>query len=122
MPPSVATAIAEGHLDPVTMEAFDCFLSPGYQKDHVATQPSRRPKKSEITLVSKADTGFIVFSSRKTSEKVISGKYFIYILILYFSLTARNFAFVWKILTCNCTCINHNILLWMYYYPLSCCF
>ena len=74
IPPSVATAIAEGRLDPVSMEAFNCFPSSGYHQDPVAIQTSNRPLKPEITIVSREETGFIVFSC-KTAEKEITGKF-----------------------------------------------
>ncbi|TXG50831.1 hypothetical protein EZV62_023355 [Acer yangbiense] len=55
IPPSVATAIAEGRLDPVSMEAFNCFPSSGYHQDPVAIQTSSRPQKPEITIVSREE-------------------------------------------------------------------
>ncbi|KAK0586409.1 hypothetical protein LWI29_006464 [Acer saccharum] len=75
IPPSVATAIAEGRLDPVSMEAFNCFPRSGYHQDPVAVQTSSRPQKPEITIVSGEETGFIVFSSRKTTENEITGNH-----------------------------------------------
>ncbi|KAL5748814.1 hypothetical protein ACOSQ2_026111 [Xanthoceras sorbifolium] len=72
IPPSVATAIAEGHLDPVSMEAFNCFPSSGYHQDLVAIQTSSRLQKPEITIVSREETGFIVFSPCKTTKKEIT--------------------------------------------------
>ena len=62
IPPSVATAIAEGRLDPVSMEDFNCFPSYGYNQDPVAIQSSSRHQKPEITIVSGEETGFLVFS------------------------------------------------------------
>ncbi|KAK2664481.1 hypothetical protein Ddye_003055 [Dipteronia dyeriana] len=56
IPPSVATAIAEGRLDPVSMEAFNCFPSSGYHQDPVSIQTSSRPQKPEITIVSREET------------------------------------------------------------------
>ncbi|KAK4843352.1 hypothetical protein QYF36_007143 [Acer negundo] len=56
IPPSVATAIAEGRLDPVSMEAFNCFPSSGYHQDPVAIQASSRLQKPEITIVSREET------------------------------------------------------------------
>ncbi|KAK0587864.1 hypothetical protein LWI29_030175 [Acer saccharum] len=56
IPPSVATAIAEGRLDPVSMEAFNCFPSSGYHQDPAAIQASSRLQKPEITLVSGEET------------------------------------------------------------------
>ncbi|KAK1565357.1 hypothetical protein Q3G72_024771 [Acer saccharum] len=75
IPPSVATAIAEGRLDPVSMEAFNCFPRSRYLQDPVAVQTSSRPQKTEITIVSGEETGFIVFSSRKTTENEITGNH-----------------------------------------------
>ncbi|KAK2648014.1 hypothetical protein Ddye_015503 [Dipteronia dyeriana] len=72
IPPSVATAIAEGHLDPISMEAFNCFPNSGYHQDPVAIKTCSRLQRPEITIVSGEETGFIVFSSRKTSEKEIT--------------------------------------------------
>ncbi|KAK3225205.1 hypothetical protein Dsin_005067 [Dipteronia sinensis] len=76
IPPSVATSIAEGRLDPVSMEAFNCFPSSGYHHDPVAIQASSRLQKPEITIVSGEEAGFIVFSSHKIAEKEITGKFF----------------------------------------------
>ncbi|TXG51368.1 hypothetical protein EZV62_023892 [Acer yangbiense] len=56
IPPSVATAIAEGRLDPVSMEAFNCFPSSGYHQDPIAIQASSRLQKPEITILSREET------------------------------------------------------------------
>ncbi|KAJ0048454.1 hypothetical protein Pint_17004 [Pistacia integerrima] len=71
IPPSVASAIAEGHLDPVNMEAFNCSPNSEYHHGHAAIQTSKKLQKPEITT----ETGFMVFSSQKTTEE-ITGKFF----------------------------------------------
>ncbi|KAL3570782.1 hypothetical protein D5086_028031 [Populus alba] len=51
IPPSVVTAIAEGNLDPTTMEAFACFRSPGRLPDPIFIQnPSQLQKPKAKTL------------------------------------------------------------------------
>lgn len=71
IPPSVAAAIAEGHLDPVNMEAFNCSPNSEYHHGHAAIQTSKKLQKPKNTL----ETGFMVISSQKTMEK-ITGKFF----------------------------------------------
>ncbi|XP_031259371.1 exonuclease 1 [Pistacia vera] len=66
IPPSVAAAIAEGHLDPVNMEAFNCSPNSEYRHGHAAIQTSKKLQKPEITT----ETGFMVFSSQKTMEEI----------------------------------------------------
>lgn len=71
MPPSVAAAIAEGHLDPVSIEAFDCSPNTEYHHGHAAIQTSNKPRKPRI----KIETRFMVFSFQKTMEE-ITDKFF----------------------------------------------
>lgn len=75
MPPSVATAIAEGNLDPISMEAFDHFKSSGCHPDPIVIQTSCQLSRSEAAVVSTQESCFTVFSSHKTREHVIAGKF-----------------------------------------------
>ena len=83
MPPSVATAIAQGNLDPISMEAFNHFPSSGCQPDPVVIQTScqlPRPKaqfpRPKAAVLSTQKSCFTVFSSHKTTEHEIAGKFF----------------------------------------------
>ncbi|GAB4860991.1 hypothetical protein Ancab_036151 [Ancistrocladus abbreviatus] len=71
IPPSVAAAIAEGKLDPTTMEAYDhcspCSISP---PNRVVIQSSE--KIDEADSVTTIKSCFTVYSSRKTKEQNIS--------------------------------------------------
>lgn len=60
LPPSVATAIAEGKLNPMNMEAFDYFPS---SECHLGLIVMQNPRKPE-------------FTSHITGEKDIAGKLF----------------------------------------------
>ncbi|KAA3455745.1 exonuclease 1 [Gossypium australe] len=67
IPPSVAVAIAEGKLNPTTMEAFDCNN----------IEPAKFQNSVETTDNSRQASCFMVFSSHKTGEKRKTGnKYF----------------------------------------------
>ncbi|TYH01565.1 hypothetical protein ES288_A09G068800v1 [Gossypium darwinii] len=63
IPPSVAVAIAEGKLDPTTMEAFDCNN----------IEPAKFQNSVETTDNSRQASCFVVFSSHKTREKRKTG-------------------------------------------------
>ncbi|KAJ4713497.1 exonuclease 1 [Melia azedarach] len=69
IPPSVATAIAEGRLDPVSMEAFNCFPTSGEHQSSIVKRTSSRLHKPEISMESKEEAGFMVFASHKAIEK-----------------------------------------------------
>lgn len=79
MPPSVATAIAQGNLDPISMEAFNHFPSSGCHPDPVVIQTScqlPRPKaqfpRPKAAVLSTQKSCFTVFSSHKTTEHEIA--------------------------------------------------
>ncbi|XP_065634834.1 exonuclease 1 [Quercus suber] len=74
MPPSVATAIAEGNLDPISMEAFDHFVSSGCHPDPIVIQTSCQLSRPEAAVVSTQESCFTVFSSHKTREHDIAEK------------------------------------------------
>lgn len=67
MPSSIATAIAEGKLDPCTMEAFDHF--PSAESNLYLKNPTRAcvklPSKEPIASPSGKEGGFVAISSRK---------------------------------------------------------
>lgn len=73
LPPSVATAIAEGKLNPMNMEAFDYFPS---SECHLGLIVMQNPRKPEFTVVSREKTCFLELSSHITGEKDIAGKLF----------------------------------------------
>jgi exonuclease-1 len=63
MPPSIATAIAEGNLDPISMEAFDHFPSSRCHPDPVVVQTSDQLPSPQAVAVSTQESCFAVFSS-----------------------------------------------------------
>ncbi|XP_020533793.1 exonuclease 1 isoform X1 [Jatropha curcas] len=73
LPPSVATAIAEGNLNPSNMEAFDYFPSSECQPDPIVIQNPCMLQKDESTVVSRRKGCFISISSRKAREKDTTG-------------------------------------------------
>ncbi|WKA08033.1 hypothetical protein VitviT2T_025795 [Vitis vinifera] len=72
IPPSIATAIAEGNLDPVTMEAFDHFSSHESQPEPTVTQTSNEIVKPEATAQSTEESCFTIFSSHETREERVT--------------------------------------------------
>lgn len=76
MPSSIAVSIAEGHLDPISMEAFDHFPSSGSHSDPVVIQSSGQLPSLEAPVVSTQESCFTVFSSHKSRETDIAGKSF----------------------------------------------
>ncbi|KAF3437202.1 hypothetical protein FNV43_RR19955 [Rhamnella rubrinervis] len=69
IPPSVATAIAEGNMDPISMETFDCSPSPRYDSVPIRIQRSGRLPRVEAAATSARNSCFVAFSSQKTREK-----------------------------------------------------
>ncbi|KAL8042484.1 hypothetical protein ABFX02_09G054200 [Erythranthe guttata] len=67
--PSIAIAIAEGNLDPCTMEAFDQFLQPG----HVSFHRERFSREEKTSTESTQEGSFTIVSRHKTSKKRIRG-------------------------------------------------
>ena len=76
MPQSVAIAIAEGNLDPISMEAFDHSPSARFCSNPVRIETSGRIPRVEAPLVTVKESCFVAFSSQKSKEKnsVITGK------------------------------------------------
>ncbi|KAJ9676858.1 hypothetical protein PVL29_022054 [Vitis rotundifolia] len=72
IPPSIATAIAEGNLDPVTMEAFDHFSSHESHLEPTVTQTSNEIVKPEATAESTEESCFTIFSSHETREERVT--------------------------------------------------
>lgn len=75
MPPSIATAIAEGNLDPISMEAFNHFPSSRCYPDPVVIQTSDQLPRSKAAAVSTQESCFTVFSSHRNREIDIAGKF-----------------------------------------------
>ncbi|KAK6261410.1 hypothetical protein QUC31_007226 [Theobroma cacao] len=71
--PSVAIAIAEGILDPTTMEAFDSMPTPGNHPVPTEFQASGKRQLLETADISRQESCFLVFSSHKTREKNKTG-------------------------------------------------
>ncbi|GLT37436.1 hypothetical protein SLA2020_117540 [Shorea laevis] len=71
IPPSVASAIAKGNVDPTNMVAFDCSPTSVYHADPAINQPSGRMEEPETAVLSlpRRESPFLVFSSDKTREK-----------------------------------------------------
>ena len=74
IPPSMAIAIAEGKLDPITMEAFDHFPSHESHLELTVTQASKEIGKPEVTAESADESCFTIFSSHETREESVTGK------------------------------------------------
>lgn len=73
VPPSIATAIAEGNLDPISMEAFDRFPSSKCHPGPVKIQTSGQVPRVEAPVVSARESCFVVFS-QKSRENDNTGK------------------------------------------------
>lgn len=74
--PSIAVAIAEGNLDPCTMEAFDHFPQPGYkQKLSFPDSASQLSTQGEATGPMQEGC-FTVVSCHKIVKKRIRGQCF----------------------------------------------
>ncbi|KAH7528610.1 hypothetical protein FEM48_Zijuj05G0090200 [Ziziphus jujuba var. spinosa] len=74
IPPSVAIAIAEGNMDPISMEAFDCSPTPRCHTDPVRIQASGRLPRVEAASVPARDGCFVAFSSQKPRGNSNTGK------------------------------------------------
>ncbi|XP_010249407.1 PREDICTED: exonuclease 1 isoform X1 [Nelumbo nucifera] len=64
IPPSIATAIAEGHLNPITMQAFDHCPNAESLLDPIIIQTSDRCLGDEDQVLSKQESCFTVFSCK----------------------------------------------------------
>ncbi|KAL5545032.1 hypothetical protein UlMin_008816 [Ulmus minor] len=71
IPPSMATAIAEGKVDPISLEAFDSSPSSRYHThpEPIRIQTSGRLPRVEAAKVSAKEGCFLAFSSPKIIEK-----------------------------------------------------
>jgi exonuclease-1 len=75
MPRSIATAIAEGNLDPISMEAFDHFPSSRCHPHPVVIQTSDQLPSPQAAAVSTQESCFAVFPSHTNREIDITGKF-----------------------------------------------
>ncbi|CAL2262379.1 unnamed protein product [Prunus armeniaca] len=73
MPPSVATAIAEGNLDPINMKAFDHFPASRHHQEPIKSQNIGQIQRPETALVSAEDSCFVSFPSHKSRGKDSTG-------------------------------------------------
>lgn len=75
IPPSVAIAIAEGNVDPISMEAFDRYSSSRRLQDPpVKIQTSGRLPRVEALEESARESCFAAFSNQKGRETDVTGK------------------------------------------------
>lgn len=74
MPPSIAASIAEGRLNPITMEAFDYFPSNECRQDPMRIKNTVRLPRPEAAEVSAKESCFMVFAC-KDNERLIPGKF-----------------------------------------------
>ncbi|XP_062117972.1 exonuclease 1 [Humulus lupulus] len=68
VPPSIATAIAEGKLDPISMEAFDRFPSSKCHSGPVRIQTSGQLPRIEAPMVSARESCFVTFSKKARQD------------------------------------------------------
>ncbi|XP_068307608.1 exonuclease 1 [Pyrus communis] len=68
MPSSVATAIAEGKLDPINMEAFDHFPAPRHHPDPIKNRNSDQTQRTATAVVSAEVSCFVSFPSLKSQK------------------------------------------------------
>ncbi|XP_034216747.1 exonuclease 1 [Prunus dulcis] len=73
MPPSVATAIAEGNLDPINMKAFDHFPASRHHQEPIKSQNIGQIQRPETAVVAAEDSCFVSFSSHKSRRKDSTG-------------------------------------------------
>lgn len=72
--PSIAVAIAEGNLDPCTMEAFNHFPQSGYKHSLSFTDSASQLSTQEEATGSMQEGCFTVVSCHKTVKKRIRGQ------------------------------------------------
>lgn len=72
MPPSIAVSIAEGRLNPITMEAFNYFSSEECRQDLKQIKNNERLPRTEAVEVFGKDSCFMVFVG-KDRERHIPG-------------------------------------------------
>ncbi|XP_020419893.1 exonuclease 1 isoform X2 [Prunus persica] len=73
MPPSVATAIAEGNLDPINMKAFDHFPASRHHQEPIKSQNIGQIQRPETAVVAAEDSCFVSFPSHKSRRKDSTG-------------------------------------------------
>lgn len=74
VPPSIASAIAEGHIDPITMEAFDYFPATKFHADTIKTNASDHLPQPKVQMVLKQQSCFTIFAAQKSEHEKITGK------------------------------------------------
>ncbi|XXG74235.1 hypothetical protein AAC387_Pa07g3009 [Persea americana] len=72
VPPSIASAIAEGRIDPITMEAFDYFPATKFHVDTVKTDAPDHPPRPKVQMVLKQQSCFTIFAAQKTEHEKIT--------------------------------------------------
>ncbi|XP_077220543.1 5'-3' exonuclease family protein isoform X2 [Tasmannia lanceolata] len=72
IPPAVAAAIAEGHMDPITMEAFDHFPKAKCHFDPVSTETFDRLPIAKPQVISMQHSCFTIFSAHETRVENIT--------------------------------------------------
>ncbi|KAJ0962745.1 hypothetical protein J5N97_027867 [Dioscorea zingiberensis] len=72
LPPSMAAAIAEGHLNPLTMEAFDFFSKAESQSDTISIQAFDFLDHNESRMTSAVDNCITIFPAKRISYEDIS--------------------------------------------------
>ncbi|KAF4373590.1 hypothetical protein F8388_025284 [Cannabis sativa] len=75
LPPSIATAIAEGKMDPISMEAFDRIPSSKSHTAPIRIQTSGQPPRVEAPMVSARESCFVTFS-KKAKQVDNTGNHF----------------------------------------------
>ena len=72
----MAIAIAEGKLDPTTMEAFDHFpRSEVHLKPTIQNPTSDGLLQLEATILPTTDSCFTVISSQKSRKEIVEGNF-----------------------------------------------
>lgn len=71
----MAVAIAEGHLNPCTMEAFDHSPQPGYKHNFRFPDSSSQLSTREEAAKSMHEGCFTIVSSHKSIKKRIRGQF-----------------------------------------------
>ncbi|XP_058102596.1 exonuclease 1 [Magnolia sinica] len=72
LPPSVATAIAQGRVDPITMEAYDYLPTIQFCNDHVSTKASDYLPRAKTQVTSMQQSCFTIFSANETRQEDIT--------------------------------------------------
>lgn len=74
LPPSIASAIAEGHLNPITMEAFDHFPEAKACYDTRCVSELEQIDSNESQVTSTPESCISIFSVRQSSDHTSASK------------------------------------------------